>query len=114
MTRRTKASQGSPSFVLRVQHLEDLKVRPEAACGAPQEPGLQAAAAAAAAALELAQAAHQTALQQQALTREGKLKGARTGGEDDFRVKEAAVDLQAKEQAHESAVQFDLLETCLI
>ena len=75
----------------------------EAACGAPQDKGLQAAAAAAAAALELAQAAHQTALQQQALTLEGKLKGARTGGEDDFRVKDAAVHLQAKELAHESA-----------
>ena len=75
----------------------------EVARRAPQDQQLQAAAAAAAAALELAQVAHQTALQQQAHTRDGKAKGGECGTEKDHRVHKAKKDLAAAEQADASA-----------
>ena len=63
------------------------------------------AAALEAAELELAEVEDRfaTAKALQAATREGKLKGASCGGKDDYRVHDAAVDLQAKEQANASA-----------
>jgi hypothetical protein len=79
----------------------------EAAGGAPQDPGLQAAAAAAAAAAAVARDALGEAKQQQAHTSEGKANGGRRsskcGTKDDYRVRDAAAILQAKEQAWEQA-----------
>ena len=51
----------------------------EAARGAPQDPGLQAAAAAAAAAAAVARDAHGKAQQQKAYTAKGKQSGSRNG-----------------------------------
>ena len=75
----------------------------EAARGAPHN--LEVQAALEAAELELAEMEDRfaTAKAQQAATREGKVKGGGCGGKDDFRVHDAAVDLQAKEQANASA-----------
>ena len=52
----------------------------EAACGAPQDAGLQAAAAAAAAAVAVARDAHGKAQQQKARTSKGKQTGGNKGG----------------------------------
>ena len=75
----------------------------EAARGAPHN--LEVQAALEAAELELAEMEDRfaTAKAQQAATREGKVKAGGCGGKDDFRVHDAAVDLQAKEQPNASA-----------